>query len=1086
MTLVRTMTVTAGRKESVHSLCDSGCLTDADDSDSRDQKAKAVPMNTNPLFSSFILGVTAIAAGAAITSSLAADYQSTVLADQPVGYWRLSEMEGTNIANLGTLGAPAIGGAIGGVLLGQPGAVQSEADTAAFLDGSGRIEIPYAEELNPETFTYEVWANVDPSSFGSHRSPLSSRDDTPVGNTSGVIFYADPAETWQFWNGRGTESWHVLGDAFVTQGLWTHLVGTYDGTNKAFYVDGVLVSAARTSFQPNRARPLRIGAGANENPAGNYFFNGMVDEAAVYSGVLSGDRILAHYTAGSGLEPAPVAPIVIAEPQSTEVFKGEAPSLSVLATGSLPLNYQWKFNETDIPGATSYALVLTNVQPASSGAYRVVVSNAAGEAASLEATLTVADISAPLVTQQPRSRTVLPGLPLTLDVQASGSATFAYQWQFNGADIPNATNATFTLPSVQQADTGAYKVILTNAAGTTTSAEAVVQFPAAATKSYAETVMDDAPVSYWRLDEASGDVADDSAGANPGNYLNGVTFGVPGALVTATNAAAGFSAAAQQKVDVPFSPALNTQEFTAEVWARATGGSGHRSPLTSRAGGPERGYIFYADPADTWQFWTGLGEETGWDTIVGPAVQNGAWVHLVGVYDGAFKSFYVNGVLVGIKEAPYAPNDANPLRIGGGATESDGEFFFEGSVDEVSYYDKALTEDRILAHYVAGFPLSTPPAITAQPGSKLVPAGATVTLTVSAIGGQPLSYQWRLNSAPIAGATNASLVVTNVQAAQAGDYTVVVTNAGGTVTSDVAKLELPAPPTMSYSETIIADGPLAYWRLDETMEEVADDAVGQNDGFYLNGVTLGLPGALTDADGITLTNTAVGFEVGTQQKVDVAYNPELNPELSFSVELWAKVTGNPGAYRSPLTSRGDGPPRGYIFYATPADNWQFWTGNGDVGGWDSLVGPTVVTNEWAYLAGTFDGTTKRFYVNAIEVASSTPAFSPNTENPLRFGAGRTETEGDYFFQGSVDEVAFYNKVLTPEQIVLHFAAGRPPQSQVDPTIGVRREGGNVVVTWTDGALQETTDLNGAWQDVPGAASPLTVTPSGERKFYRVQ
>ena len=87
-------------------------------------------------------------------------------------------------------------------------------------------------------------------------------------------------------------------------------------------------------------------------------------------------------------------------------------------------------------------------------------------------------------------------------------------------------------------------------------------------------------MSYWKLDDTSGDVAADSVGGNNGTYLNGVTLGDPGIGGSITNKAAGFSQASQQKIDVPFSAALNTPEFTVEVWAKLTGGTSYRSPFT--------------------------------------------------------------------------------------------------------------------------------------------------------------------------------------------------------------------------------------------------------------------------------------------------------------------------------------------------------------------------------------------------------------------------------------------------------------------------------------------------------------------------
>ncbi len=86
------------------------------------------------------------------------------------------------------------------------------------------------------------------------------------------------------------------------------------------------------------------------------------------------------------------------------------------------------------------------------------------------------------------------------------------------------------------------------------------------------------------------------------------------------------------------------------------------------------------------------------------------------------------------------------------------------------------------------------PEITDQPDSQSVLPGATVSFSVTATGTGPLGYQWSFGTSALLNETNATLSLTNVQAASAGDYSVVVSNSGGSVTSSVAVLTV-VPPT---------------------------------------------------------------------------------------------------------------------------------------------------------------------------------------------------------------------------------------------------------------------------------------------------
>ncbi len=103
------------------------------------------------------------------------------------------------------------------------------------------------------------------------------------------------------------------------------------------------------------------------------------------------------------------------------------------------------------------------------------------------------------------------------------------------------------------------------------------------------------------------------------------------------------------------------------------------------------------------------------------------------------------------------------------------------------------TNNGLLGAKVEKSVVADPPTISTQPAGATVYAGGSITLAVAVQGTPPFAYAWRFNDTPLPGATGAQLVLTNLAAAQEGAYTVVVSNAAGTITSAIANLVIRAP-----------------------------------------------------------------------------------------------------------------------------------------------------------------------------------------------------------------------------------------------------------------------------------------------------
>ncbi len=255
---------------------------------------------------------------------------------------------------------------------------------------------------------------------------------------------------------------------------------------------------------------------------------------------------------------------------------------------------------------------------------------------------------------------------------------------------------------------------------------------------YPASVLAQNPVGYWPFDETTASPALNTAtnatalGAAGTGYfirsLDGIdaSKGEPGIVGNSVRFyndgnVVGYSGS---KIDVPYTAALNPNPpFTVEFWAKANNlGADSFSPLANLnsyfTGANRSGWIFYANGpgGGTWQFRVG-GENSytaSPKSANGTAVA-GVWYHVVGVFDGATASLYLNGALAASANAsgsaPFKANEWVGVRIGSTALAGNdsvttwnhpyGNRQFDGWVDEVAIYGRALTADQIAAHHDA-------------------------------------------------------------------------------------------------------------------------------------------------------------------------------------------------------------------------------------------------------------------------------------------------------------------------------------------------------------------------------------------------
>ena len=175
------------------------------------------------------------------------------------------------------------------------------------------------------------------------------------------------------------------------------------------------------------------------------------------------------------------------QPVSQTTNAGENITFAVTATGG-NLTYQWRFQGSDIDGATSSSLTIEGVSTANAGEYSVVVANEGQSQLSDPATL---NVSVPLVIiTQPQDESATVGSSVTLSVVADGNPAPQYQWLREGAVLVGATGASLSLSELTAQDAGTYQVQVSNGVETLNSALAILTVTEEETLRFEEATFD--------------------------------------------------------------------------------------------------------------------------------------------------------------------------------------------------------------------------------------------------------------------------------------------------------------------------------------------------------------------------------------------------------------------------------------------------------------------------------------------------------------------------------------------------------------------------------------------------------------------
>jgi Concanavalin A-like lectin/glucanases superfamily/YDG domain/Immunoglobulin I-set domain len=686
-------------------------------------------------------------------------------------------------------------------------------------------------------------------------------------------------------------------------------------------------------------------------------------------------------------------------------------------------------------------------------------------------------VFSPAVTTQPVAQETYPGRNAQFTVASSGLPPFSYQWYttngsgvFVPVNLASATNQTLVVSNVTASTPLEYEVVVSNVFGVTTSSVTPLTVVASPTNTFAQAVVAAQPVAYWRLDEtANPNPGPASAfdyyggftgtyGINTMNGGNGVagpeTPGWPG-METSSGALETFNGETNSYVTVPALD-LFTTSFTVSMWIYPVGIQAENTGLFFWRGGSTAGFIFNGGNADNGlgYNWGGSSTPYNWDSRV--LVPTNLWSFVTLVVTPTNATVYTMNTN-GLQSNSFAFNNLTAAFDGPSAIGTDpysAARTFNGIIDEVAVYNQSLTESQLNTIYIAGAGLwpGLAPSFTQPPGVQTVHSGANAEFSVEVSGLTPFAYQWyttngsgvfvaMTNGGGVGGVTNTNLFLTNVTAATSAEYEIVVSNVYGMVTSSVGGLSLFGAATSPYETAVLADGPLAYWRFNETQNPnpgpvAATDLSGNNfNGIYgvnTADAATGVSGPVPPAfPGFETVNGAVQTFNGQANSYVTVPALNLNTNV-LTLSMWIYPFGNQATGAGLFFWRGSST-AGLIYNNFVNNNELAVNWNNSATGYNWQSGLVPPSGTWSQVTLVVTATNATIYVinntglnfASLDITNAVLPFdSSSTIGADPFSAGRS-------FNGVIDDVAVFQQAFTEAQVAaLYTPASGQLQSPV--------------------------------------------------------
>ncbi|MBR5737640.1 MAG: hypothetical protein IKX90_03635 [Verrucomicrobia bacterium] len=958
----------------------------------------------------------------------AVDYSAVVKSFNPHSYWRLGETSGTTaVDEVGGHNAAYTSGSV----LGKTGAIVGDSNTAAGFTG-----VAYGSEGNTTMIvdgdigigtvaeaTFLCWVKVDGTQV-KHTQLLMNRPGS--GSATGLTIVSDNCLGYH-WNDASATYNHNSGLALI-QGEWCMAALAVNATSATFYLGDSKGNLSKEYFENSHSSTTLstvFAIGGNASSGSDRCFKGDLDEAAVFTYALNEKQIEAIYKSGLN-KPVPVTYVNIV-PSNDPFYEGLG-TLTAEADGALP-TYQWYLNGEEISVGKD-GTIFGIIDP---GDYTVKATS--GGVSVTSHVFTVQPASKPIFTTVPTGggeRYV--GGRLSLEGSAEGSMPISYQWKLNGKAIEGATGRTLDLVLTDN-DFGDYTLEATNDVGVAESRAVTVIKKSYAAGSWTEAVMKRNPLAFFRFDDtinSSAGYLDDKgnpvtgfvtdfAGGHTGYYYDVYeTDLVDGAIAQDSSKAVRFNGGSYVGTRLQLN-SMAKSGFTTMGWVRRDSDFGS---FTTRGG--------YFGQNDLNEFGDGNDTETiecwcanGMQIKVKHGFVDKRWSMIALTYDGSMLTLYINGKVVGTSSGTLNASAGTGyyFNVGGGGIFNNPETnmdYFMGEIDEIAMFDTCMTSDDIQEFYFKGFyGPGAAPEITIQPVSveSYENPDATWTMSVTAGGTSPLSYQWYKGGTAIEDATS-NTITGYFTEEYAGSYYVVVSNNYGSAKSDNATVTLRNPDPNSYEGVVVALNPYAYWRFGEKSGTTAAEFINAFNGKYDNGQTLGQAGALKGDN-----DTAVLFD-GTRYVTTTGIDLQSN---TVTMAVWLKPNGSQVDYTEIMFNRsGSSTATGIDLVGNQV--CYHWRDASDTYGYRS--GLVLTDGEWNFVVMAVSPTAATFYLgdqngnlkSAQNVAAHDNGYL--TEN-FAIG-GYIDSAGSLSerrFKGVIDEPVIFSRTLTEEEITRMYQAG---------------------------------------------------------------